>query len=415
MAGRAGCYTAPMATVTETSAPAKALRERIDSVDLLRGLVMVIMALDHVRDFFHADAQLFSPEDLTRTNGMLFFTRWITHFCAPVFVFLAGLSVHFYAPRRASLAVVSRFLVTRGLWLIFLEWTVVYLAFSFNFSYHIVLLQVLWAMGWSMIVLAALIWLPRPFILAIALALIALHNAFDSVTAASFGSWGWLWSFLHVPTFFASGGRQFYFLYPLIPWAGVMAAGHCFGPIMQLDAARRRRILVRLGIGLTTAFFVLRLINLYGDTRHWSVQDDFTMTVVSFFNTSKYPPSLLYLLMTLGPALLVLAALDRVRVGPQNLFRVFGRVPLFYYLVHFYAIHALAVVLGGLRYNRWDFFFQFPTALLGFPARGFPSNYGYNLAAVYLIWISLVCALYFPCRWYMNFKNRHHSAWLSYF
>lgn len=403
-----------MATATEPSAPAKAVRERIDSVDLLRGLVMVIMALDHVRDFFHADAQLFSPEDLTHTNGMLFFTRWITHFCAPVFMFLAGVSVHFLAPRRASLGMVSRFLVTRGLWLIFLEWTVVYLAFSFNFSYRIVLVQVLWALGWSMIVLAALIWLPRTWILTIAVALIALHNAFDGVQAASFGFWGWLWNVLHVPTFVPVGGRLFAFLYPLIPWVGVMAAGYCFGPVMQMEALQRRKTLFRLGAALTAAFFLLRFINVYGDARIWSVQRSSVLTIVSFFNLTKYPPSLLYLLTTLGPALLVLALLDRVRVGPQNFFRVFGRVPMFYYLLHFYAIHALAVVLGGTRYGRWDLFFQFPGALVGLPAPGFPSDYGYNLAVVYLIWFALVGALYFLCRWYMNFKNRNPAAWLSY-
>jgi uncharacterized membrane protein len=386
----------------------------VDSVDLLRGLVMVIMALDHVRDFFHADAQLFSPEDLTRTNGMLFFTRWITHFCAPVFVFLAGVSVHFLAPRRVSRSAVSRFLVTRGVWLIFLEWAVMPVAFSFNFSYRLVLVQVLWALGWSMIVLAGLIWLPRAWILTLALGMIAFHNAFDSVTAASFGNWGWLWSVLHAPSLFSAGGRQFFFLYPLIPWVGVMAAGYCLGPVIQMEAARRRRILFGLGTALTLAFLVLRWLNIYGDARRWAAQGDSVLTIVSFFNTTKYPPSLLYLLMTLGPALLVLALLDRVRVGSQNFFRVFGRVPMFYYLVHFFSIHALAVLLGGLRFGRWDFLFQFPGALLGLPAGDFPQNYGYNLAVVYLIWISLACAFYFPCRWYMNFHSRKHAAWLSY-
>jgi uncharacterized membrane protein len=403
-----------MAIALETPAPAKAVRERIDSVDILRGLVMAIMALDHVRDFFHDGSQLYSPEDLAHTNGVLFFTRWITHFCAPVFIFLAGLSVHFFAPRRGELTQVSRFLVQRGLWLIFLDWGVMSVILSFNFAYRVILVQVLWATGWSMIVLAGLIWLPRRVILAIALGLIVLHNAFDRVKPESFGPLGWLWAALHVPTFVPVGGRLIAFLYPLIPWIGVMAAGYCFGPILQLEPAVRRRTLIRLGAALSIAFVVIRATNLYGDPNAWAVQGSPVMTVVSFLNVNKYPPSLLYLLMTLGPAILFLGLIDGVRVGPDNFFRVFGRVPMFYYLLHFSTVHFVAVVLGGIVYGNWTFFLQFPGHVLGVPAPGFPEPYGYSLFATYVIWMAIVVALYWPCRWYMNFKNRNPAAWLSY-
>ena len=403
-----------MSTVTEPRSGAKTARERIDSIDILRGVVMAIMILDHVRDYFHRDAQLFSPEDLAHTNGWLFLTRWMTHFCAPVFIFLAGVSVHFSSQRRTSLPLMTRFLISRGVWIIALDWTLVNIGESFNFAYSFVLLQVLWATGWCMIALASLIWLPRSVVAGIALGMIALHNAFDWVKPEAWGRFGWAWSILHVPTFMHAGGHTLIFLYPLIPWIGVMAAGYCFGPVMQMEARRRRQALARLGAGLTALFFLLRLSNVYGDPRTWGVQASGTLTAISFFNVNKYPPSLLYLLMTLGPALLLLAIIDQVRIKEHNVFRVFGRVPMFYYLIHWYVLHALAIVLGGLRYGRWDFYFTMPLPVLGLPAPGFPQDYGYNLAIVYLIWLGLVSSLYLPCRWYMDFKNRSHAWWLSY-
>ena len=403
-----------MSTATQPLSQAKALRERIDSIDILRGLVMVIMILDHVRDYFHRDAQLFSPEDLTHTYGWLFFSRWITHFCAPVFIFLAGVSVHFSSGRRTSLPLLTRFLLTRGLWIIVLECTLVNIGESFNFSYTFVLLQVLWATGWCMIALAGLVWLPRVFVGAIALAMIVLHNTLDGVKPEAWGTFSWAWSILHAPSFVPAGKHTLIFLYPLIPWIGVMAAGYCFGPVMQMEPHRRRQILARLGASLTAAFFLLRRSNLYGDPRPWAPQASATLSVISFFNVNKYPPSLLYLLMTLGPALLLLALFDQVHVRKHNVFRVFGRVPMFYYLVHWYILHALAIVLGGLRFGRWDFYFTMPLPVLGLPAPGFPANYGYSLAIVWVIWLGLAASLYLPCRWYMDYKSRSHAWWLSY-
>jgi uncharacterized membrane protein len=383
---------APVKLETSTAA-------RIQSVDLLRGAVMVIMALDHTRDFFHADSYHFSPEDLTRTDGLIFFTRWITHFCAPVFVFLAGVSVYLSSARRPGLPAVARHLVTRGLLLILLELTVLEFMWTFDFRYQLVMLQVIWAIGWSMIVLAGGIWLPRRVLAALALIMIVGHNTLDSLTPAQFGSLALLWNILHARTVFPVGHTLVFVLYPLIPWIGVLAAGYCFGPILRMEGERRRRILLRLGVALTAGFFILRMANVYGDPQPWSPQSSAGLTIMSFFRTTKYPPSLAYLLMTLGPAILALGLLDEVRVSAGHPLRVFGRVPMFYYICHFYLIHAVAVVVSGVRYGRWDIFLHFPRALIGMPDPNFPKDWGYNLAVVYVIWLAIVGSLYIPCRW----------------
>jgi uncharacterized membrane protein len=395
------------------AASEKATAVRAQSIDLLRGAVMIIMALDHTRDFFNTDAYHFSPEDLTQTNGILFFTRWITHFCAPVFVFLAGVSAELAAAKRPGLGEVSRHLITRGLWLIALEFTVLEVMWTFNFHYDMVVLQVIWATGWSMIVLAGLIWLPRRVTAVFALAMIAFHNLLDKVTPAQSGL-GVLWNVLHAPTITAVGHTQFLVFYPLIPWIGVMAAGYCFAPVFRMEEGRRRRILLRLGAGLTAAFFLVRWVNAYGDPQPWAMQKSAVLTVISFFRTTKYPPSLGYLLMTLGPAILALGLLDRVSVSQRNPLRVYGRVAMFYYVCHFYLIHATAVLFSGLRYGKWNYFLHFPGALMGLPDPGFPTDWGYNLAEVYAIWLGIVAVLYFPCRWYLGVKQRHKSAWFSY-
>jgi uncharacterized membrane protein len=316
--------------------------------------------------------------------------------------------------RRGSTRTASRFLISRGLWLIFLEWTVLNIGFSFNLSYRFVLLQVIWAFGWCMIAMAGLIHVPRRAVLGFALAMIVLHNALDGVRPAQFGALSWLWNVLHVQALLTVGSMRVFVLYPLIPWIGVMAAGYCLGPVFQWEDDRRRKLLLRLGAGCTTAFFVLRFVNVYADSQPWSIQSTLTLTVISFFRVQKYPPSLDYLLTTLGPALIFLGVMDRVRVSEANPFRVFGRVPMFYYILHFYSIHALAVLLGGLRYGRWDFLLQLPPSAQGSFPPGFPLDYGNSLPVVYLIWLSLVAALYVPCRWYMGVKQRSRSAWVSY-
>lgn len=400
------------AIASPASAPA-GTRSRIDSIDVLRGVVMVIMALDHVRDFLHAGSQLYSPENLAHTNSILFFTRWITHFCAPVFMFLSGVSIYLVMARKGG-PETSSFLVKRGVWLIFLECTILNLIFNFNLRFEVVILQVIWAFGWSMIAMAVLVRLPQRIVLILAVATIALHNTLDGIKPEQFGSLNWLWQVLHVPGMLKVGGVQVMLLYPLVPWVAVMAAGYCLGPVFLLTHEQRRRILLRMGAISTAGFFGLRFVNLYGDAQPWSVKSTFTLTVITFFRTQKYPPSLLYLLMTLGPALIFLALMDGVRVSETNPFRVFGRVPMFYYVLHFFSVHLLAVILAQVVYGRFDFVLRLPPSAMGFFPPGFPTDYGVNLFLTYVFWLSLVAALYFPCRWYMGMKQRSRSAWVSY-
>ena len=388
---------------------------RIQSVDVLRGIVMIIMALDHIRDFFHYESQLFSPEDLTKTTAALFFTRWVTHFCAPVFVFLAGTGSYLATRRGMSRGAVSRFLVTRGLWLVFVEMTLVLFGATFNLSYRFVIWQVIWAIGWSMVALSVLIYLPRPALLLFSVAMIAGHNALDGVTSAHMASLGWMWKILHegFAQIALRPGTTVIVAYPLIPWIGVMSAGYCFGRVFDLPPAERRSLMFRVGAGLTAAFVVMRWVNIYGDPSPWSAQSSSLVTLLSFLRASKYPPSLLYLLMTLGPSIIALGVLDRVTDGSRNPLLVFGRVPLFYYVLHWYLLHLVAIALAWVRYGRIDFMFGFPPSLSVVPS-GYPADYGYHLLLVYVVWAAVVCALYPLCRWFAEVKARNRSPVLSY-
>jgi uncharacterized membrane protein len=382
-------------------------RPRLDSVDLLRGLVIVIMALDHARDFF--TSVRFEATDLTQTTAPLFLTRWITHFCAPVFVFLAGTSAFLYQARGKSRAEVSRFLLTRGLWLVLLEWTVVRWAWMFNFNYttELLFVQVIWVLGLSMMVLAGLLYLPPGAVAAVGIVMIAGHNLFDGVTPDALGRWGPLWTLLHVQGPIPLGGERILFvIYPLIPWIGVMAVGYAFGRLLLRPAEERRRLLLGLGLGLTAAFLLLRAVNVYGDPAPWSLQASSGRTVLSFLNTTKYPPSLLFLLMTLGPAIALLPLFERLRGPFARAVLVYGRVPLFFYVLHLFLIHALALLVGTLA---------------GFDPRSFlrvwlflPEAWGYGLPVVYLVWAGVVLALYPACRWFAGVKARRREAWLSY-
>ncbi len=383
-------------------------RARLDSVDLLRGVVMVIMALDHVRDYFHFSFE-FDPTDLSRTYTALFVTRWVTHFCAPVFVFLAGAGAFLYASRGKSKSDLSKFLFTRGLWLVLLELTVLHAAWFFNFDLRAEMAQVIWALGWSMVALSGLIYLPVTAVTAFGVAMIAVHNLFDGIQAQNLGSFGWLWRVLH------EGGLMqptpnsgIYVFYPLIPWIGVMAAGYGFGRLLLHErGARRRRVLI-LASALILMFIILRAVNLYGDPTPWSAQKSRLFTFFSFINTFKYPPSLLFLLMTLGPAIAALALLDRRAGKFTRPLIVFGRVPLFFYVLHILLIHALAVVFACARYGQARWLFQNP------PDFAAPKDYGYGLPVVYFVWIAVVLILYPACRWYAGVKRRRRDAWLSY-
>lgn len=379
------------------------MQERLAPVDALRGLVMIVMALDHVRDFVHRTAMSSSPTDLRAASAVLFFTRWLTHFCAPVFMLTAGLGAYFYLRRgRRSKAQLSWFLVTRGLWLILLELTVMQLAYNFDVSasYPIFLL-VLWVLGACMLILAALVWLPIPILTVLSAAVVALHHLLDGMSLPLLHSVGAL----------PFAGRVFIAPYTLIPWFAVMALGYCMGPLFEKPPTDRRRLLFRIGCGVTVAFIVVRGLNQYGDPAPWSGPRE----ALSFLNTTKYPPSLSFLLMTLGPALVLLAWFERVSFSRTNPLIVFGRVPLFYFVLHFFAAHAIVVVLAVATYGAAarSFMFQ-PVPSMGGPAQAFPAGFGWGLWVVYVVWLGLVASLYPVCLWFSRVKERNRTWWLSY-
>ncbi|HET9794280.1 MAG TPA: heparan-alpha-glucosaminide N-acetyltransferase domain-containing protein [Thermoanaerobaculia bacterium] len=382
-------------------------RRRVDSVDVLRGLVMIVMALDHTRDFF-SNAR-FDPLDLARTTPALYLTRWITHFCAPVFVFLAGTGARLSLSRGRSPADLARFLWTRGLWLVVVEATIVSFSWSFDPGFHTIVLQVIWAIGWSMAFLALLVRLPSGVVGAIGIGIVAGHNLLDRIRPAEFGPAAWIWNVLHVPSWHPiaqPGGHAFMLVYPLIPWVGVMAAGYAFGGVYGWEPGRRKRFLLRLGAGLSLLFVALRWANVYGDPRPWAPQKTAVLTAMDFLNCEKYPPSLLYLLMTLGPAIFLLARLERPAGAVASKVVVYGRVPFFYYVLHIPLVHAMAIAALIFRYG--------PGVFSSGPGKPPPGGIGFGLPAVYLAWALAVAILYLPCRWFAALKARRRDAWLSY-
>ncbi len=384
--------------------------QRIDSVDILRGIIMVIMALDHTRDY--VSAYHFWPEDLSRSTPALFFTRWITHFCAPVFMFFAGTGAFLSLGRGKTKAQLSRFLLTRGLWLILLEVTVSKFGWElFAYDPSSILLIVIWALGCSMIILAALIHIPIRALAIFSAVVIAGHNFLDGIAPEAFGSMSWLWKMLHVQGFIgAPPGQGFgvFFVYPLIPWFAVMSMGYCFGAWLSRDdirndADKRRSMLIMIGLGLTAAFIILRGINVIGDPQRWSTQKDSLFTFLSFLNTTKYPPSLLYLLMTMGPAIAALAFLEKARGRIASFFLVFGRVPLFFYILHIPLVNIVGSSLYMWRNGKW------PSTNPLFNPLGSES-----LPVVYLCWALVIAVLYPVCRWYMKRKANSTNPLYSY-
>lgn len=399
-------------TTTLSGADRTAVKpRRIESIDLLRGIVMIIMALDHARDYFNRDAYLYDPTDMTQTNDLLFFTRWITHFCAPVFMFLAGTAAFLYGIKKGTRAA-SFFLLTRGIWLIFIELTVVTIGWTFNAHFTFYILQVIWAFGVAMIILSALVRTPRTAQLLIAIVLIGGHNLLDNIHVAGNGLPAVGWSFLHEFHFFGYTSFSFVIGYPILPWAGLITLGYYLGGLYAPDRAqhRRKRILIRLGLGFIAGFFVLRLINHYGDPNPWQTGHH---PILSFFNVTKYPPSLDYILMTIGPALLFLAFAER----PLNAFTsklvVYGRVPFFYYLIHIYVLHALAVIAVTLQGHPAADMTNFTRWVTGNPQL---KGYGFGLPVVYGVWLLVVIALYPLCKWFDGYKRAHlaQKPWLSY-
>lgn len=391
----------------DTGAVAPPKRGRLDSVDLLRGLIMVLMVIDHTREFFYTAE--FDPTNPQLTTPALFWTRWVTHFCAPVFVFLAGTGAYLARGRFQTNAQLARFLLTRGAFLIVIEFTVSRLGMTFNPFAPLIVAVVLWAIGWSMIILAGLVFLPTPVVGALGVLVIAGHNLLDGWQPASEGALQALWKVLHVQApVFLPGGVTFFVAYPLVPWCGVMAAGYALGPCMRLPVERRRPILLALGLALSLGFVALRYSNLYGDPRLWSQQRSPLYTLFSFLNTTKYPPSLLFLMMTLGPALVLLAFLDRPAGWLGRVLVTFGRVPLFFYLVHFAFLHALAV-LFALALDR-------PVAwLFSGVTLSAPKGAGFSLAVVYVVWLVVLAILFYPCKWFAALKRRRPGGLLSYF
>jgi uncharacterized membrane protein len=386
---------------------------RIESIDLLRGIVMIVMALDHVRDYFHADAFLYDPTDMSKTSVVLFFTRWITHFCAPVFIFLAGTSA-FLIGLRKSKQELSIFLLKRGFWLVFLELTIINFAWFFNFQFSLITLFVIWALGVGMIVLAACIHLPLKLTMAIGILMVVGHNAFDNFQVEGNGVDAILWSMVHQFQGFPLSKNYFLFVgYPLVPWIGVMMLGYCFGTFYQssYSQATRRKILLYLGAALVALFVLIRFINGYGDPHPWSTQPNPVFTVLSFLNVSKYPPSLLYVLVTLGPAILFLAVSENYFGTISQQIKILGRVPMFYYLLHLYLIHLLAMTAALLTgYDASDMVFN--TWVTNSPNL---AGYGFSLWVVYVVWISVVLILYPLCKWYDTYKVQQRSKWwLSY-
>jgi len=386
---------------------------RIESIDLLRGVVMIIMALDHVRDYFHNSAFLYNPEDLNHTNIILFFTRWITHFCAPVFLFLAGISA-FLAGVHKTKKELSVFLFTRGLWLVFAELFVLSLFRTFNPSYHFFNLQVIWVIGVSMICLSAMIYLKQSVLLLTGILLIACHNLLDNVHVTGSSILAFLWALLHDTGYFTFGYFTFHVHYPAIPWIGMMAVGYCCGTLFTAgyDPEKRRILLFSLGSVTTLLFVTLRYINTYGDASHWSVQKNGAFTVLSFLNLTKYPPSFLYALMTLGPALIFLSLTEKPLTDLRKKVTVFGRVPMFYYLAHIFLIHLGALIAAVLSGYKWSDM-VLTTMINRSPAL---KGYGFNLLTVYIVWVALIFILYPICKWFDHYKRTHRSNqwWLSY-
>lgn len=386
---------------------------RIQSIDILRGLVMVIMALDHVRDYFHADAFVSDPTNIETTTPVLFFTRFITNYCAPVFIFLAGTSAYMYGRNRTKQELFM-FLFTRGLWLVFVEIVIMSFLWWFDVSYSFINLQVIWAIGLCMMVLAVLIYLPHRLVLFLGLVIVFGHNLLDSITMEGDSFGAIVWYILHQSNFIILGENRFIsFLYPILPWVGVIALGYCFGIYYgkNYDPEVRRKWLLRLGIGAIVLFILLRGINIYGNLAPWEIQKDGVYTFLSFMNVTKYPPSLAFILITLGPAFLFLYGIEKIQNKVTDFFLVFGRVPFFYYVIHVLFIHVLALI--GLLITGKDWKLMIITKEVLW--EGQLAGHGYSLWVVYVVWLVVVLALYPFCKKYMEYKIRNKTKWwLSY-
>ncbi|MEO5595244.1 MAG: heparan-alpha-glucosaminide N-acetyltransferase domain-containing protein [Chitinophagaceae bacterium] len=389
-------------------------KSRIQSIDLLRGIIMVIMALDHTRDYFHSTALTEDPTNLATTTTLLFFTRWITHLCAPTFVLLSGVSAWLQHGRKTT-SELSRFLVTRGLWLVLVDLIVVTFGTTADIHFDFFVIQTLWAIGISMFILGLMIHLPFKVILVTGLLIVLGHNAIDFAERNYRGDVPVWWHFLHKQGDVNLGmGHHLFIFYPFLPWAGLMMMGYCLGKIFTLyPEPQRNKILLRIGIGLLLFFTLLRFVNLYGDPAPWSPQKNSWFTFLSFINITKYPPSLLYLCVTIGPGLIFLSLVKKTSSRLAKIFIVYGRVPMFFYLLHFYLLSGLHVADFLARgHSLQQGMKTIPGELWKFVVYG----EGYSIAVVYAIWMAVVAGLYPLCKWYDTYKTSHpEKKWLSYF
>ncbi len=403
---------------TEKESPSRtvfATSDRIESIDLLRGIVMIIMAIDHVRDYFHFDSFLYDPVDIEHSNGGLFITRWITHLCAPTFIFIAGTSAYFVTQRKSAKNA-SYFLFTRGLWLVILQFTIIRFGWNFDPLFHYNSNTIISVIGFCMIALSLFIHLRPRIILIIGLGLVTGHNLLDNISFQNETAADVMWSFLHVPkTYDLGNGYLFTFLYPVLPWIGVMALGYCFGRLYHSDYSpmKRKNILLCLAVWCLFGFVVLRNGNIYGDPVPWSKYPHIATTLMSFFNLQKYPPSLLFLLATLGISLLLLAAMEGKDLSRWKSITLFGNVALFYYVLHIFLIHLLALLAAVLTGHPW--YAMIFTGPITKGSSWLNGSYGFELWTVYLVWILVVMLLYPLCAYWSSFKKTHkHKWWISY-
>jgi uncharacterized membrane protein len=390
--------------VDTVSASPPAQRQRIGAVDIVRGGVIVLMALDHVRDWV-TDGRV-QPENLRHGSFALFATRWVTHFCAPTFFLLAGVGIGILRARGTSPNEISRFLLVRGVWLLILELIVTPVGWQFGVQLVPAFALVLWALGWSMVIMAVVVHLPPTPIATLSLLTIAGHNLLDRIRPEDFGRFAGVWRILHVPGFAVPG--VLFIAYPLVPWVAVMALGYVLAGVYGRDQKARRRSLLQWGVAASALFVGLRALNGYGDPAPWTTLGSPLMTAASFLNVRKYPPSLDFLLMTLGPALVALSAAERMHGRGARWLAVYGRVPLFFYVAHIFVAHAAAVLLalvqgGELRRIQ----------VVNNPA-AIPAWYGLPLAGVYVVWVAVVVALFVPCQWFAAVKNARRGGWLRY-
>ena len=385
---------------------------RIESIDILRGIVMVLMALDHVRGYFFFGSFTSNLTDLSTTTPIFFFTRVITHFCAPVFVLLTGVSAYLYGHKKNKYEL-SKFLFIRGIWLIFLEIIVNNFLWFFDPSFSMILLQVIWAIGFGMLFLSGLVYLSNKTILIFGLSVVFFHNLLDFFVFEGKSVGSILWYFLHqMAVVEVSDSTSIIFGYPVLPWIGLMAVGYVLGSVfIYFQPKERCSLLIKYGLYSIILFLIVRFLDIYGDPNPFSMQKTLSSTIMDFFNTTKYPPSLLFILMTIGPSLLVLAYVEKIKNKITDFFIVFGRVPLFYYFLHILVIHILAIII--LIFNGGDFTIMLNmTPYLGDQQQ--LVEYGYPMWVVYLIWFVVILILYPLCYKYMKYKSSSNKWWLSY-